>query len=185
MVEDRGYLRRAVRGAAGAAPQGVRRGSHSADAPLSETGCTIAGPCRRVERRRRPHPPRRREPAPPGGRGLHAREAGLAPRYQRRPALEHRHLRRASRADARSASHVGEETRNDCPVCCAREARVARLRLRRHVEAESGRVWSIATALRMAAAHPGSCLLRRRGLRSCSWNHLREAYSARRPPPTG
>ena len=79
----------------------------------------------------------------------------------------------------RAARYVGEETRNDCPVCSREKLVLLAYVYGDTLKAENGRVWSIATALRMAAAHPGSACYVVEVCRSCSWNHLREAYSAR------
>jgi hypothetical protein len=80
----------------------------------------------------------------------------------------------------RAAKHVGEPTRNECPVC-----RKDKLVLLAYVygdglKAENGRVWSLDTGLRMAAAHPGACCYVVEVCRTCNWNHLREAFTARR-----
>lgn len=80
----------------------------------------------------------------------------------------------------RAARHVGEETRSDCPVCGREKLVLLAYVYGDTLKRENGRVWSIATALRMAAAHPGSCCYVVEVCRRCSWNHLREAYSARR-----
>jgi len=80
----------------------------------------------------------------------------------------------------RAARHVGEETRNDCPVCGREKLVLLAYVYGDTLKQESGRVWSIATGLRMAAAHPGSCCYVVEVCKGCSWNHLREAYSARR-----
>jgi hypothetical protein len=79
----------------------------------------------------------------------------------------------------RAAKHVGEETRNDCPVCAREKLVLLAYVYGDSLKAENGRVWSIATGLRMAAAHPGSSCYVVEVCRRCSWNHLREAYSAR------
>ena len=48
------------------------------------------------------------------------------------------------------------------------------------LKADSGRVWSIQTGLRMTAAHPGACCYVVEVCRNCQWNHLKEAFTARR-----
>ena len=80
----------------------------------------------------------------------------------------------------RAAKHVGEETRNDCPVCGREKLVLLAYVYGDTLKQENGRVWSIATGLRMAAAHPGSSCYVVEVCRGCSWNHLRESYSARR-----
>jgi uncharacterized protein DUF5318 len=80
----------------------------------------------------------------------------------------------------RAARHVGEPTRNDCPVCGKEKLVLLAYVYGDTLKQENGRVWSIATGLRMAASHPGSSCYVVEVCRRCSWNHLREAYSARR-----
>ena len=80
----------------------------------------------------------------------------------------------------RAAKHVGEPTRHDCPVCAK-----VKLVLLAYVYGESlrdqnGRVWSIDTGLRMTAAHPGASCYVVEVCTNCQWNHLREAFTARR-----
>ena len=79
----------------------------------------------------------------------------------------------------RAAKHVGEPTRVDCPVC-----RKDKLVLLAYVygdglKAENGRVWSLNTGMRMAATNPGACCYVVEVCRTCNWNHLREAFTAR------
>jgi hypothetical protein len=80
----------------------------------------------------------------------------------------------------RAARYVGEETRSDCPVCSREKLVLLAYVYGDTLKQENGRVWSIATGLRMAAAHPGSSCYVVEVCRGCQWNHLREAYSARR-----
>lgn len=80
----------------------------------------------------------------------------------------------------RAAKYVGEPTANDCPVC-GRE----RLVLLAYVygdglKADNGRVWSIETGLKLTAANPGACCYVVEVCRGCQWNHLHEAFTARR-----
>ena len=79
----------------------------------------------------------------------------------------------------RAAKHVGEPTKHDCPVCGREKLVLLAYVYGDSLKTENGRVWSIATGLRMAAAHPGSACYVVEVCRACSWNHLREAYSAR------
>jgi hypothetical protein len=80
----------------------------------------------------------------------------------------------------RAARHVGEPTRSDCPVCGKDKLVLLAYVYGDGLKADNGRVWSIDTGLRMAAAYPGSRCYVVEVCRRCSWNHLREAYSARR-----
>jgi hypothetical protein len=80
----------------------------------------------------------------------------------------------------RAAKHVGEPTRTDCPVC-----KKVKLVLLAYVYGEglrdlNGRVWSIDTGLRMAAATPDARCYIVEVCTECQWNHLRESLSARR-----
>jgi len=80
----------------------------------------------------------------------------------------------------RAAKHVGEPSRRDCPIC--RDG--GELRLLAYVygddlKQDNGRVWSLATGLRMAASHRGACCYVVEVCTSCSWNHLSEAFTAR------
>ena len=80
----------------------------------------------------------------------------------------------------RAARHVGEPTHNDCPVCAKEKLVLLAYVYGDGLKADSGRVWSIQTGLRMAAAHPGSCCYVVEVCRNCQWNHLKEAFTARR-----
>ena len=64
----------------------------------------------------------------------------------------------------RAARHVGEPTNNDCPVCAKEKLVLLAYVYGDGLKADSGRVWSIETGLRMTAAHPGRVLLRGRGV---------------------
>ncbi len=80
----------------------------------------------------------------------------------------------------RAARHVGEETRNDCPVCGKEKLVLLAYVYGDGLKADNGRVWSIETGMRMAAAYPGACCYVVEVCRNCQWNHLREAFTARR-----
>jgi hypothetical protein len=80
----------------------------------------------------------------------------------------------------RAAKHVGEPTRTDCPVCGKDKLVLLAYVYGDGLKAENGRVWSIATGMRMAAANPGSCCYVVEVCRSCQWNHLHEVFTARR-----
>ena len=41
-------------------------------------------------------------------------------------------------------------------------------------------MWSLDGGLRVAAANPGACCYVVEVCRACQWNHLREAFTARR-----
>jgi Family of unknown function (DUF5318) len=79
----------------------------------------------------------------------------------------------------RAAQHVGEPTRNDCPVCGKDKLVLLAYVYGDRLKQDNGRVWSIDMGLRMAAAHPGSCCYVVEVCRNCRWNHLREAFTAR------
>jgi hypothetical protein len=80
----------------------------------------------------------------------------------------------------RAARHVGETTRVDCPVCGKDKLVLLAYVYGDALKNENGRVWSLDTGLRMAAANPGACCYVVEVCRACSWNHLREAFTARR-----
>ena len=80
----------------------------------------------------------------------------------------------------RAAKHVGEATTTDCPVCGKDKLVLLAYVYGDALKHESGRVWSLDTGLRMAAANPGACCYVVEVCRACQWNHLREAFTARR-----
>jgi hypothetical protein len=80
----------------------------------------------------------------------------------------------------RAARHVGEPTRVDCPVCGKDKLVLLAYVYGDALKHENGRVWSLDTGLRMAAANPGACCYVVEVCRACQWNHLREAFTARR-----
>jgi len=79
----------------------------------------------------------------------------------------------------RAAKYVGEPTQTDCPLCGREKLVLLAYVYGDDLRADNGRVWSIATGKRMAAANPGSCCYVVEVCRSCQWNHLRESYRAR------
>jgi hypothetical protein len=80
----------------------------------------------------------------------------------------------------RAAKHVGEPTRYDCPVCAKVKLVLLAYVYGDTLRDQNGRVWSIDTGLRMTAAHPGASCYVVEVCTSCQWNHLREAFTARR-----
>ena len=80
----------------------------------------------------------------------------------------------------RAAKYVGEPTRVDCPVCHADKLVLLAYVYGDSLKHDNGRVWSIETGLRMAAAYPGTSCYVVEVCRACQWNHLREAFTARR-----
>jgi Family of unknown function (DUF5318) len=80
----------------------------------------------------------------------------------------------------RAAKHVGEPTRTDCPVCAKDKLVLLAYVYGERLKADNGRVWSIDTGLKIAATHPGACCYVVEVCRVCQWNHLREAFTARR-----
>jgi Family of unknown function (DUF5318) len=80
----------------------------------------------------------------------------------------------------RAAKHVGEPTRNDCPVC----GKVKLVHLAYvygdRLGDRNGRVWSIEHGLKLTAAHPGARCYVVEVCTNCQWNHLHEAFTARR-----
>ncbi len=85
----------------------------------------------------------------------------------------------------RAAKHVGEATASDCPVCGRDKLVLLAYVFGSSLRRNSGRVWPIQTGLRLTAAHPGSSCYVVEVCRSCRWNHLREAFTARRRAAAG
>ncbi|MCD6022292.1 MAG: hypothetical protein K0R20_2002 [Actinomycetia bacterium] len=85
----------------------------------------------------------------------------------------------------RAAKHVGEATSSDCPVCGKDKLVLLAYVFGSSLGRNSGRVWPIQTGLRLTAAHPGSACYVVEVCRSCAWNHLREAFTARRRAAAG
>ena len=80
----------------------------------------------------------------------------------------------------RAARHVGEVTKNDCPVCAKVKLVLLAYVYGESLREQNGRVWSIDTGLKLAAAHPGSACYVVEVCTNCQWNHLRESFTARR-----
>jgi len=80
----------------------------------------------------------------------------------------------------RAAKYVGEPTRIDCPVCGKDKLVLLAYVYGDGLKHDNGRVWSLDTGLRMAAGSPGACCYVVEVCRACQWNHLREAFTARR-----
>jgi Family of unknown function (DUF5318) len=80
----------------------------------------------------------------------------------------------------RAAKHVGEPTRNDCPVCGKVKLVLLAYVYGDGLRDQNGRVWSIDNGLKMIAAHPGASCYVVEVCTECQWNHLHEALTARR-----
>ncbi len=80
----------------------------------------------------------------------------------------------------RAARHVGEPTKNDCPVCGKVKLVLLAYVYGEDLREQNGRVWSIETGLKLAAAHPGAACHVVEVCTNCQWNHLRESFTARR-----
>jgi uncharacterized protein DUF5318 len=80
----------------------------------------------------------------------------------------------------RAARYVGEPTKSDCPVCGKEKLVLLAYVYGDGLRADNGRVWSIETGLKITAANPGSCCYVVEVCRGCQWNHLHEAFTARR-----
>jgi Family of unknown function (DUF5318) len=80
----------------------------------------------------------------------------------------------------RAAKYVGEPTRIDCPVCGKDKLVLLAYVYGDRLRADNGRVWSIDTGMRMAAADPSTRCYVVEVCRACHWNHLRETFTARR-----
>jgi hypothetical protein len=79
----------------------------------------------------------------------------------------------------RAAKYVGERTPVDCPVCAEDKLVLLAYVYGDGLKRDSGRVWSIDTGMKLAAAHPDSCCYVVEVCNRCQWNHLRQSFSAR------
>lgn len=79
----------------------------------------------------------------------------------------------------RAAKHVGEPSRHDCPVCGKEKLVLLAYVYGDDLKDNNGRVWTIETALKLAAAHRGAACYVVEVCRGCQWNHLSEAFTAR------
>jgi hypothetical protein len=80
----------------------------------------------------------------------------------------------------RAARHVGEPTKKDCPVCGKVKLVLLAYVYGDTLRDQNGRVWSIETGLKTAAANPGAACYVFEVCTECHWNHLHEAFTARR-----
>jgi hypothetical protein len=80
----------------------------------------------------------------------------------------------------RAATHVGESTRDDCPVCAKEKLVLLAYVYGDALKHDNGRVWSIEIGLKLAADNEGSRCYVVEVCRGCHWNHLSEAFTARR-----
>jgi hypothetical protein len=80
----------------------------------------------------------------------------------------------------RAAKYVGEPTSADCPVCGQAKLVLLAYVYGDGLREQNGRVWSIDTGLKMTAANPGASCYVVEVCTNCHWNHLREAFTARR-----
>jgi hypothetical protein len=79
----------------------------------------------------------------------------------------------------RAAKHVGEPSRHDCPVCGKEKLVLLAYVYGDDLKDNNGRVWTLDTALKLAAAHAGAACYVVEVCRGCHWNHLSEAFTAR------
>ena len=79
----------------------------------------------------------------------------------------------------RAARHVGRTSSRSCPVCDRPELKLLAYVYGDDLKADNGRVWELDQALTMAAAHRGARCYVVEVCTGCSWNHLRESYTAR------
>ena len=79
----------------------------------------------------------------------------------------------------RAAKHVGEPATSDCPVCGKHELMLLAYVYADDLRTNSGRVWSLDTALRMTSKFPGASCYVVEVCTACQWNHLTEAFVAR------
>ena len=79
----------------------------------------------------------------------------------------------------RAAHHVGEPSRNDCPVCGKEKLVLLAYVYGDGLKQDNGRVCSIELGLKLIAAHEGARCYVVEVCRTCQWNHLSEAFTAR------
>ena len=80
----------------------------------------------------------------------------------------------------RAAKHMGEPASRDCPVCRRSDLRLLAYVYADDLAANNGRVWDLHEGLALAASHRGGCCYVVEVCTWCSWNHLRQAFRARR-----
>ncbi len=85
----------------------------------------------------------------------------------------------------RAARHVGEPTKDDCPVCGREKLVLLAYVFGDGLKQDNGRVWSIETGLKLTASHEGACCYVVEVCRSCQWNHLSEVFTARTATAAG
>jgi hypothetical protein len=79
----------------------------------------------------------------------------------------------------RAAKHVGEPSKNDCPVCAKEKLVLLAYVYGDGLKQHNGRVWSVETGLKLTAAHAGASCYVVEVCCGCQWNHLSEAFTAR------
>ena len=80
----------------------------------------------------------------------------------------------------RAGKHVGEPSNRPCPVCGSERLRLLAYVFGDDLRADNGRVWPLAVGLRLAADRRGAWCYIVEVCIDCRWNHLSEAYVARR-----
>ncbi len=85
----------------------------------------------------------------------------------------------------RAARHVGESTKNDCPVCAKEKLVLLAYVYGDGLKDINGRVWSISQGLKLTATHEGARCYVVEVCCNCQWNHLAESFTARRATATG
>jgi len=85
----------------------------------------------------------------------------------------------------RAARHVGEPSKNDCPICGKEKLVLLAYVYGDGLKHDNGRVWSIETGLKLTAAHQGACCYVVEVCRNCHWNHLSESFTARSTSAAG
>lgn len=79
----------------------------------------------------------------------------------------------------RAAKHVGEPATHECPVCDEESLKLLAYVFADELNSNSGRVWSIKSALTMTARFPGAACYIVEVCTNCQWNHLTETFTAR------
>lgn len=80
----------------------------------------------------------------------------------------------------RAAKNVGESATSECPVCDNPDMRILAYVYGDGLKEHNGRVWKLADGLSLAASYPGAACYVVEVCIRCKWNHLSEAFRARR-----
>lgn len=132
--------------------------------------------------------PIKRTDRPGAVRGPRARLATVDYSLAKRARLEEARVGLTSRGDLcdahpdlmRAGKNVGKPASRGCPVCGLGGLRLLAYVFGDGLKEQNGRVWPLDEGLRMAADRAGAWCYVVEVCIDCRWNHLSEAYVARR-----